>query len=761
MPGLPVRLAVLALGFLALFGPPARAQEPGGDAEPRLELEYQGSLQVHRQDDGEALITVSTSVRVRGSAITIFCDHLVLWSREKSPMPGAEGFRLTEFYAEGHVRLESRGQVFEAERIYVDFSDRDRRTLLVDRGRLDSQSKKKGLPLHLTAAEFRQLAGGDVVGKDVSVTTCEFAVPDYRLQAREVVIHEDWRSGDIEVFGAALYIDPLDFPVFWTPVVPVQLGAHLPLRRLKYEKTRQMGHSVLSKWGYDLRRMLIEGDGSRNRERWAYVGIDLDWREKRGVGFGPEYDYELDGMTGFGDLYYIHDEANVPGSDFQDRLVPVEREERGRVRLFHRQQLWEPLSFDLELHDVSDPNFREEFLEKEFKSDKSPESYALVRFMRDNFGMTALYRPRLDAFFSYVEYLPQVTQSLLSEGLPLGFYLTHNAQAANVRFLKDRNQPGLDQYRTVRTDIQETVSRPFSVGPVRFLPFAAGRWTYWDEGYDDPWWTNRYAAAVGGSARLSAWRVFPWKLEEIGIDGVRHTTSLEGRYVRQYSSTSPADVPQFDAVDQVREFQEITLEWRNRLEARDPESGEIYDAVNFGVTVEFYPDAHRDTRSRTSQNFLYPQHWITLAPDRRGAYPSRNVSNVHFDLELRARSAFELRATLDLNPYTGRIEETHMRLEFRPTPTLAISLGQQYVTEVTHTVGAGFEWAVSEKWTLLGRTEYDFRGERALEHRYAVRRDMHDFDVELEVRYDDGRDEFSASVGLIPHRKGRAEAGGR
>jgi lipopolysaccharide assembly outer membrane protein LptD (OstA) len=753
-------LAALSLGLAAALARTASAQD-APEEEARLELEFRGSLQVHRQENGETLITASPSVVVRGTSLTVHADHLVIWSTESAPMPGAEGFRMTEFYAEGHVRLESRGQTFEAERLYVNFADPAKRTILVQRGRLSTRSKQRDLPVYLSADEFRQVAGGDLTGKNVTVTTCEFAVPDYKVVAREVVLRKDWRSGDIDILGAALYIDPLDFPVFWTPAIPVEIAAQLPLRKLKYEKTTQMGHSVLSKWGYDLRRMVLDEEtGRESRKRWAFVGVDIDYREKRGLGFGPEYDYELDGIEGFGDLYYIHDEAQVPDSDFQDRLVPLEKEERGRVRLFHRQKLWDPLSFDLELHDVSDPNFREEFLEKEFKSDKSPETYALVRFMRDNFGMTALYRPRLDEFLSYVEYLPQVTQSLLSEPLPLGLYLTHHAQFANVRFLKDRKQPWLDQYRTARFDIHETLTRPFRLGPLRLTPFVSARYTWYDQGYDEPFWQNRYAGTVGGSARISAWRLYPWDFGPLGISGVRHTSSLEGRYVAQFSSCSPEDVPQFDAVDQVRRFQELSLEWRNRFEARDPETGELYDALNLGIAVEFYPDPHRDTRGQIDQNTLHPNGWITLGPDHRGRYRSRAASNLHVDLELRARKAFGLRSTVDFNSYTRKIEESHFSLDLRPVRTLKIDLSQQYVTGLTHTIGLGFEWEVSEKWTLLGRTEYDFRAERALEHRYAVRRDLHDFDVEVEVEYDDGRDELSASLGIIPHGRGHSKLGG-
>ncbi|MCE9584021.1 MAG: LPS-assembly protein LptD, partial [Planctomycetes bacterium] len=422
-------------------------------------------------------------------------------------------------------------------------------------------------------------------------------------------------------------------------------------------------------------------------------------------------------------------------------------------RFFHRQDIWGDLSADLELHYVSDRNFREEFLEKEFKEDKAPETYVLLRYMYDNFGMTGLYRPRINSFQDYVEYLPQVTQSLVDQGLPLGLYVSHNAQWANVRLRRDFAESDVEQPRTVRWDVDETLTRPFSLGPVRIMPWVSARYSYYDAAPSSKWWVDRYAAAWGARARIAAWRTAMFSNDLIRVEGLRHVASLEGRWFNQYTTVKSRDLWQFDAVDQVDRFHEVALELRNRFETKNPKTGEIYDALNVGLSLEFYPNANRDTSARTPQNILYPAHWITVAPESDGHYRPRMASNLNLDFEAVVRDELTLTGVADWNPYTHNIEETHVEFRVLAAQNLTFRLTQQYVRGLTSTVGAGFEWRLSEKWTLTGETDYDFKAGRALKHEYGIRRNLHDFDLEVSVRYDSGRGEFGASVGLIPHGK--------
>ncbi|MCE9582412.1 MAG: hypothetical protein K8T20_07955, partial [Planctomycetes bacterium] len=439
-----VRVLLFGLAILLGAATRVRAQDPAPAETNGTSFVWQGGgLQITDDPAGGRIVTMSSSVVATHGKLKVFADNLVVWIREgATDLPGNPNFQLREFYAEGHLRMENGKQILEGERAYVNLESG---TLLVEKAKLHTQSKRRGIPISLSAAELRRIGQGDTVGHEVSVSTCEFEVPDYHIVSKEVQIHGEWKSGDIDVYGVTLHINPLDFPIFYTPYLPVTFGSQVPLRKLRYAKTRNFGPSIFSKFGIDIPathrdgegKPLLDEDGDPQTDIWGTVGFDLDYMKRRGLGFGPEYDYQWDKYRGFGDVYYLHDAGDVPPSSFADRLFPIPKKDRGRGRFFHRQEIWGDLSADLELHYVSDRNFREEFLEKEFKEDKAPETYVLLRYMYDNFGMTGLYRPRINTFQDYVEYLPQVTQSLVDQGLPLGLYVSHNAQWANVRLRRD------------------------------------------------------------------------------------------------------------------------------------------------------------------------------------------------------------------------------------------------------------------------------------------------------------------------------------
>lgn len=760
-PMMPGRLAraVAALFLLLAVQLPAPAEEPGPPPVPgKREFSYEGLLQIQEEADGGRIATVSPSAVITYGALKVYADNLVIWMKKGTEPLTSPKFELREFYAEGHLRMENGRQILEGERAYVNL---ETGTLLVQKAKLRTASKRRALPITLSAAELRRAGQGDTTGTEVTVTTCDFEIPDYKVVAKEVVVHGDWNSRDIDVYGVTLHINPLDFPLLYTPYLPVTFGSQVPLRKLRYERSRNFGHAVFSKFGIDIPKThrdekgnaVLDQDGDVDTDTWGELGFDLDWLQRRGVGLGPEYEYVWDDYAGFGDVYYIHDRGDVPPSNFNSRLFPIEKNDRGRGRFFHRQEIWNGLSADLEFHYVSDRNFREEFLEKEFKNDKAPETYALARFNQGNFAMTALYRPRINSFQDYVEYLPQFTQSLVTQPLWGGVYLSHHAQWANVRHMKDRDVPDVEQPRTVRSDIQETLTRPFSLGPVRFMPWAAGRWTYYDVAPDRDWWVDRYSVAWGARARIAAWKMIPFNNDLLHVQGIRHIASLEARWFNQYTSLPSSNFYQFDAVDQADRFQEITLELRNRFETKNPKTGAIYDALNIGLAIEFYPNPARDTDHRNPQNILHPAYWITRHPEEDGTYRSRRVSSLNLDLEAAVSDQLNFIGTVDWSPYTRHFEESHAEFRMRIAENLTFRLTQQYVRGLTSTVGAGFDWKLSEKWTVSGQTDYDFKNGHALKHEYGLRRNLHDFDLELRIRYDSGRDEFSASMGLIPHGK--------
>jgi hypothetical protein len=795
-----MRAAPVLVAALAAFAAPAQAQE-----KARFKPEYvEGSWK-----DGEYLAYCRgveiTPFKIEDKEMWFRADRAILWTSGPDDAAGGLLAGVRRFYAEGNVLffrrdvLSRKVEVFRAEQFYLDLETRAGYFYDV---RIDQRSGDASLPsVTLRASEARLAAGGlDVATEnaraaglglpglgtlppgrmvvfDVVISTCTFGDPHYHLGLAEAQVDWKWSPGgnplrffqgkpeDPSVGGNWVTLNIWGLPVFAWPSFYLKLAAlsALPLERVQGGRTSRFGTSIESTWGLKVSKGLVDwinpfddGAPKDDEETWGRLRWEIDYRQVRGWAAGIDPSWKWENYSGYLDTYYLRDKGPDPDNDFDARFLPLEREDRGRARLFHRVDFSDRLRGEVEVSWLSDRNVLEEFFEKEFKEGKEQETVAYLRYLDGNVGGFLMARTRINDFQTQVEFLPKAKGFLADEpilpGLPFGWSFREELEIANLRQKFD-DALTLPVVETWRFDSLSSWTLSVPLGVATLSPFADARVTAWEEALDgDP--ADRFIATAGARLAMDIHGVHDVESDFLGLHGLRHIIHLEGRAVTAFANTlEPAELFPYDAVDGYDKFTEYSFEFRNRFQTKviDGQEFRTKDFLELGAEIEFYPDAPRDTVGFKASNFSYPFNWITLGPhDAAKVLDERDWSNIHWDVLFRPTNYFEARGVGQYNPVHKQEEAREFGVTVRPREGLALSVGQVFVFDVTNAFTIGAKWDLTEKWRVTAEGQFDFKTNDFINRKAAVGRDFHDFRFDLVFEEDAGRDERRYYVTFVP-----------
>lgn len=603
---------------------------------------------------------------------------------------------------------------------------------------------------------------GRLEAEGLFVTTCSYGIPHYHLEIRKTHLtgrqprsprgeldvwpFDDWRIRVEDItpdFGA---------PVFFFP--GLVLGSWVrdfPVRSIRYGRSDRFGHFVLSEFGTALRR---KGEGQR-LQKWGEVTLEADWREKRGGGWGLSLDYGWGGSSGYVHSYYLHDLGRDPDIDFDRKFPPLEHEDRGRVRAFHRTDWGEHWRFEAETWYFSDRSLQEEFFEKEFKEDKEPETAVYIRWLDGCWGAFLYERHRLNDFQTQNEYLPRTGFWMLSHPPVPSIFdtltLTVGVDVAHLRrrYDEEAHRPA---GRAWRADAISELLWAWEAGPFQASPFLQQRTTLYEEERGGEESHERSLWSVGGRISTQIHGTHPEMVwEAVGLRGLRHVIELEARFAASLHNTvAPSELFFFDEVDLLDEFREASFEMRHRFRTKGAD-GRPFDFLDVGLEFEYYPDPDRDTVLERVDNILLPFNWIALAPEPgTELYPRRRVSNLHYEIVFCPGDFLRLTALGEYNPEARREEVREWSVWVSPWPAASVSLSQTFVRGLTDAYRVAVGWDLTEKWRIGGAIQYDFRADRYVTQELVLAREFHDFSVEFVAERDFGRDESRFHVGVVP-----------
>ena len=612
--------------------------------------------------------------------------------------------------ADGNVRIEREGALWVGEHVQYQFETRQMAAAKFRAGYSSLFVAGEGLDSDLNAKKYS--------ARNATITSDDYAEPGYHIRAKKITLV----PGEyVKAEQATVKVGSL--PVFYMPVW---------IRSLRPHK-----HFWVETPGYRSRYgpFLLSGYHYRLSEQVTGI-LDLDYRQKRGFGYGPGLQYDLGRWgAGEGGYYRTHDED--PGLDPARRPIPDERQ-RGWFE--HMGQPATNLTFRAALKYQSDPQVIRDFYEFEYRNNVQPATFAEIQKSWPNWSLNVMAQGRVNEFFETVERLPDVKLTGLRQQIgstPL-FYESESSAGYFRRRFGDDVQPA---YGAFRADSLHQIFLPKTLfNWLNVTPRVGSRVTHYGEvdGFNSVLnERDRYVFNTGAELSTKASRV--WKNAEnqfFDIHGVRHivepslnyafvpSPSRAPRELAQFDYEIPSrrllpiDYPDYNAIDSVDSENVVRMGLRNRLQTQ--RKGQVEDVVSWAVYSDWrlHPKAGQGTYSDLYSDLdLLPFSWLALSS--------------------------ELRYGLD----DGDWKEINHLLTLRPNNVWSFSLGHRYFRDDPllgpdsghNLISSRFYYRLSENWGFRSTQHFEARDGKMEEQMYSFYRDFRSWTGVFSFRVREGR----------------------
>ncbi|MDX1952029.1 MAG: LPS assembly protein LptD [Verrucomicrobiota bacterium] len=453
---------------------------------------------------------------------------------------------------------------------------------------------------------------------DAFVTTDDLENPTFRIKAKKIRV----KVGDeVEAEDATLYVG--NMPIFYFPYYQRTLKKHQNYLSLTPGYRSLYGPYLLSSYHWHWNTNLM-------------TAAHLDLYGKRGVGLGPEIQYNFKGL-GHGELqgYYIDDKR--PGNDPLGQ--PIE-DDRHRIRFSHQATLDTNFTAKLVIRQQSDPFVIRDFFENEYRTNAQPKSFLEVNRFWSNFNLNILAQAQVNDFYQTIERLPDVKLSGLRQQIgdsPL-FYESESS-VAYLRF--QSGIPTGTNYAAGRADTYHQLLLPQNYfGWLNFTPRIGGRLSSYSETEGVHSVLNEQHRAVfntGAELSFKASQVWAGARNRLlDITGIRHLIEPSINYVFVPSPNKlPRELPQFDteipslrllpieypdynAIDSIDSQNVLRLGLRNKIQTK--RDGKIDNVANWALYTDWRlnPRAGQGTFADLFSDLDFrPRDWLTLNSETR------------------------------------------------------------------------------------------------------------------------------------------------
>jgi len=665
-----------------------------------------------------------------------------------------------EAVADGHVRIESGDQIWVGEHIRYNFKTHQ----------MQSEEFRTGKPPVFAAG--RELEGNTTNrtynARHVFVTTDDVSDPVTRVRASRVKIVP---GRYVEMWNAVLYADGV--PLFYYPYYKRNLGERannfnfLPGYRSAY------GAYLLNTYTWFL------GDNLDGQ-------IHLDYRERRGVGAGPDLNLQAGRWGDFGfKYYYLRDEdsgVSINTNTFYN-LAPIP-ENRQRFYFDWQATPYTNLNMKALVNYQSDPLVLHDFFEGDYTANPQPNSFVEVNRYWENWSLDAETTPRVNTFFDQVERLPDVRLTGFSQQVfntPIYYesessagYYRQVFAAANEALFTNANGT-LPGYSAARADTYHQVVLPWKFfNWLNVTPRVGGRFTYYSPeggsgGTNNETYRKVFNTGVETSFKASRlWARATNSLLE--IDGLRHIIEPSVNYVFVPDpSTPPSQLPQFDSELPSLEILPIEFPDYNDIDSIDSRN-----VIRFGLR-----NTLQTKRNGQLDNFL---DWNLMLDWRLKPNPSTNALNLGapgpqktFDdlysaLTFRPRTWLTLESQLRYDINDSHLNLAFHQLTFTPNERWSWGLGHWYLRSGFLGNGTGgdnyitstFFYRLNDNWGLRLDHGFDAQNGRLQEQFYSVYRDFRSWTGALTFRVIDngtGPEDFTVAFSFSLKAKPKYHVG--
>lgn len=691
-------------------------------------------VQVFWQEDPISVVYIG-DVRGGYENLELHSDAAVLWyDRQRNAY---------EIYARGNVRITRRpeapvpqplapgkkpaiGDVLEfmsADEVYIN--------PYLDRGlatnpeiRMKDPQAPLGAAYVFRGDKAYMVDSRTLIVTEASFTTCEFARPHFQLKADRVQLMREQESTILSAWDVRFQVGRLARTLFRVPFIGTDLT-----RRAYLLADYAFGTST--KLGTFLQTTWTPADLTGAPEWVKNWTVNLDYYGARGPAIGTELEYDSGGgyprHSGRLRAYFVSDAGTV---DDTGQMVP--QGNRGRFHLEHRTQLNRDWRVDAEYYWLSDSAFLNEFVEADFKNDKTPETYLLARYLRNSTYLALLYKVQTNSFITTLAEKPSLDLEIIA--LPLGRLLYDGSVVAGLYDLQinDELTPlPADPPAVSRLHTEHKLSLPFSVGIFRFSPFVRALATYASQGAVPGGTASRSGFGAGIAASTSFSRTYALTSERFDLNRLRHVVIPYAGVETLSVSGSSANFIQMDDRDTIDSGSQVMLGVRQRLETKRLK-GEVWQPVDWMVLdVALVSRASDSVNTALDQDFMRADFAMQL---------TEHVQVYSHDNRLALQ---DQPSTLNVGAFLDYLPRWALRADY------------DYITDHSSTLSLDLVYKLSDRYQLLVLEQYELNSQgtgdkTSLQTAFVLRRLLHEWLLDLGLRVDKANGDFALILGFGP-----------
>jgi len=624
------------------------------------------------------------NVSITYGDVKLTCDKISVYTDTK------------EAVCEGNVKISQPGAAMEGDKINYNFSTKKGYAL---------ESSVQAKPFYAGASLVEQTGDKDFRLEKGYATTCDLNSPHYRIEAKSLAIFLERK---IVAKHIVFYVG--EVPVFYLPIYVQPLGKKFPEVTITPGRTTDWGYYALTAW------RVYFNEASKGFVR-------LDYREKKGLSEGADYQYETEDFgKGVGRVYYTHE---------NDALTITKEDEkaknRWRIQYRHELDLAEDTTCVLAFNKLSDKDIIKNYLYREYEEDPLPDSYVIVQTAKPNYVFTLFAKKRFNDFFDVVERLPEAKIEINNQRLwNTNFYYQSESSTTNfVKTYDEKDDHSPDE--SLRMDTLQKLS--YAARLFRFLnvtPFAATRQTF----YSRNRWkeTSRlrsiYEWGVEVSTRFH--RVFDVYTDLWGLDinKLKHIMAPYVKFLhRRNPSISPSNLYQFDEVDAIEYYNgfELFLESKLQTKRQSGTETQVADLARFTVGSEY--------TFRQKKNFF-------------GFKGVGKFGDVRFTLEMWPYSWLSIDSKMILDDKDCRLNSADLDVYVNFGEKFTLGAGQRYEStgnETTSQLSGEMFYNFNDDWKCKIYQRFDWATAKWLEQEYTIFKDLHCWIAEFtfDIRNDD------------------------
>jgi len=285
--------------------------------------------------------------------------------------------RLNEVQAYGDVILRQKGDEYRATSLWFSL-DKGRGYAYGASGHhrdvyIHSNPNEKDVPTFELLDQTESHQPREALFRKSSFTTCDFPLPHYRIQGKEILLYANDR---FFMRDATFYV--WEIPVFY---LPVYTGSLVEVSPWSFQLGYNSRLGAYLRLGYEFHHGEYEpaigkeemtAEDMKKGKFWVprskgILYAHMDFFTKRGIGYGAKYNYSFnyDKHKGSVELYRINDRKfKVTDYSSPYRIEDDDTYNRWIARIHHRSRLTEQLYFQLNIDEMSDPDIYYDLLDR-------------------------------------------------------------------------------------------------------------------------------------------------------------------------------------------------------------------------------------------------------------------------------------------------------------------------------------------------------------------------------------------------------------